>query len=465
MSKNIILATDSYKVTHHSMYPQGTKYVYSYFEARPGAQYKETVFFGLQGLLQKYLTTPVTMDDIEEAAEIFETHFGDYSIFNREGWEYIVEEYNGLLPVEIYAVPEGTVVPISNVLMTIVNTDPNCFWLTNWLETMLSHIWYPTTVATLSYNVKKNILSYLDATSDNPEAVNFMLHDFGYRGASSEETAAIGGAAHLINFMGTDTLAAMEYAMDYYSADINSLAFSVRASEHSVMTSNGVNGEMEIVDNILAAAPSGIVSIVADSYNIYDFVHNICLRKDQILARDGRVVVRPDSITEDHKSPEELTVWIVSKLYDTFGGVVNSKGFKVLDDHVRVLWGDGISPEGINAILWTLKGAGFSAENMVFGMGGGLLQKVNRDTQRFAFKCSAQYRDEQWFDVKKNPLDTSKSSKGGRLKLVRTTTNKDTSWLTVRQEESGDDQLQLVYKDGEIKQTTTFQDIRNRASQ
>lgn len=444
------------------MYMQNTAYVYSYFEARIGAKYNETVFFGLQGLLQEYLSTPVTQADIEEAAAIFEQHFGDSTVFNREGWEYIVNTHNGRLPVDIRAVLEGTVVPISNVLMTIVNTDPNCFWLTNWLETLLCHLWYPITVATLSYNTKKMINSYLDATSDNPSAIDFMLHDFGYRGASSEESAGIGGAAHLINFMGTDTLAAMKYAHDHYSADYNSLAFSVRASEHSVMTSDGVNGEMGILDRILDTTPNGIVSIVADSYNIYDFVHNVCLRKDRIMARDGRTVIRPDSITEDHKSPEELTEWIVAKLYDTFGGTVNSKGFKVLDDHVRVLWGDGINPDGINAILWTLKGAGFSAENMVFGMGGGLLQRdINRDTQRFAFKCSAQYRNGEWIDVQKSPLDASKASKPGRLKLIETLDG----FKTVRLEEPGIDKLQLVYRHGEIMFPTTFDEIRSRAVQ
>lgn len=457
---NIILQTDSYKVTHGVMYPPQTEKVYSYFESRVGSEYPYTVFFGLQGLLQKYFTKPVTVEDIDQAEALFKIHFGDDTIFNRAGWEYIVNEYNGYLPVEIKAVPEGSVIPTSNVLMTVVNTDHNCFWLTNWLETTLSHVWYSSTVATLSRHTKKMIESFLDTTSDNPDAVNFMLHDFGYRGASSEETAAIGGAAHLINFMGTDTLAGMVYAVEHYNANLESLAFSVRASEHSVMTANGVAGEMRILDGILAGAPTGIVSVVADSYDIYNFVHEVCLRKKEIVAREGRVVVRPDSITNNHKTPEELTLWIVGELYHHFGGVVNSKGYKVLDDHVRVLWGDGISPNDIDLILKELLRAGYSAENMVFGMGGGLLQKVNRDTQRFAFKCSAQMRNGTWVDVKKSPLDASKASKAGLLKLV---CPQPGQYVTVKQDEDGNDLLEIVFLNGQVLRTQTFDQIRELA--
>jgi nicotinamide phosphoribosyltransferase len=459
---NIVLATDSYKLTHHAMYPEGTEFVYSYFESRKGSKWDHTVFFGLQHLLQTYLADVVVYpSDVREAADLAEAHFGDASMFNKEGWLHVAYAHNGRLPLRIKAVPEGTVVPVGNVLMTVENTCPKCFWLTNFVESLLTHIWYPSTVATLSHSVKQMMADFLRRTSDSPEAINFMLHDFGYRGATTHEAAAIGGAAHLINFMGTDTLPAMQLLMKHYSADPASLAFSVPASEHSVMTATGRTGEYDVLDQLLRNYPSGILSVVADSYDIYAFTDEVIRRKDQILARDGRFVLRPDSVTEQHETPARLTINLVRRLWDGFGGTLNSKGFKVLNDQVRVLWGDGIDPEGIYLILDVLEGAGFSAENMVFGMGGGLLQKVNRDTQRFAFKSSAQYRNGEWHDVQKMPLDTSKASKAGRLKLIH---NETGGFLTVRVEEPGHDFLDEVFLNGQVMRTQSLDDIRTRAA-
>jgi nicotinamide phosphoribosyltransferase len=439
---NIVLATDSYKLTHHAMYPEGTEFVYSYFESRKGARWDTTLWFGLQHLLQTYLEGEVvTMVDVTDAAEIAQAHFGDAGMFNLAGWTHVVEEHGGRLPLRIKAVPEGTVVPVGNVLMTVENTCPKCFWLTNFVESLLTHVWYPSTVATLSYEVKQTIVQYLDETSDSPEAVNFMLHDFGYRGATTHEAAAIGGAAHLVNFMGTDTLPAMQLLMKHYGADLASLAFSVPATEHSVMTAQGRDGEFRVLDQLIAAYPNGILSVVADSYDIYKFTEAVIARKDRILARNGRFVLRPDSVTGVNSTPESLTLRLVNMLWEGFGGTVNSKGFKVLNDQVRVLWGD--------------------VSNAVFGMGGGLLQKVNRDTQRFAFKSSAQYRNGVWHDVQKNPLDSSKKSKAGRLKLIR---NIEGNFRTVRVEEDGADLLDVVFENGELTRVQTLDEIRQQAA-
>jgi nicotinamide phosphoribosyltransferase len=459
MSDSIILMTDSYKLTHYKQYPENTEAVYSYFESRKGAQFPFTVFFGLQYILDHLQGVQVSWDSIRYAEEIVTAHLGP-GYFNRDGWEHILKEHGGELPLRITAVPEGSIIPTGNVLMTVENTDPACYWLTNYVETLLTHVWYGSTVATLSKWVKNQYESYLGATGDT-SGIDFMLHDFGFRGASSLETAGIGGAAHLVNFKGTDTLAALEVAIDYYDADLSSLAFSVPATEHSIMTSLGKFGEYKILDNILAAYPTGIVSVVADSYNIYKFTEAVIKRKDQILNRDGRFVLRPDSITHDHPSAPELMMWIVRSLWDGFGGHENSKGYKVLDDHIRVIWGDGIDHNGIVSVLRHAKDAGFSADNFVFGMGGGLLQKINRDTQRFAFKSSAQKRDGIWYDVSKAPLDASKASKAGRLKLVR-----ENGYKTVRSEETGskDDLLVPVFENGEILKRYTFDEIRENAN-
>jgi nicotinamide phosphoribosyltransferase len=463
MNKNICLTTDSYKLNHWNQYPAGTEKVYSYFECRKGAKFAETPFFGLQYIIKNHLEgVVVTREKIENAAKLCKAHFGSEKYFNREGWEYILNSYGGKLPVVIKAVEEGTVVPINNVLMTIENTDNKCFWLTNFLETILSQVWYPITVASLSREVKVTLNEYFTLTSDGG-LLNFGLHDFGFRGASSWESAGIGGAAHLINFLGTDTVVAMEVAVNYYNADLNGLAFSVAATEHSVMTALGKNGEEQVVENLLNEYPTGILSVVSDSYDIYNFVSNIVGTKfkDRILARDGVFVVRPDSITPTHPTPEEEMVWIMENLWANIGGTINNKGYKVINPKVRVLWGDGIDIDGIKKILYAVTKAGFATENIAcFGMGGGLLQKVNRDTQRCAFKCSAQYRDGQWYDIQKNPKDVSKASKKGKLKLIKV----DGEFETVGENDPGEDYLKVVFYDGVLLNEVDFATIRKNAA-
>jgi nicotinamide phosphoribosyltransferase len=467
----IIKRTDSYKPTHWNMLPEGTEYVYSYFESRKGAKFEKTPFFGLQAIIKKYfIGSVVTQADIEQAALLFKAHYGDETYFNRKGWEYILETHGGKLPLRIRAVPEGTPVTVNNVLMTVENTDPKCAWLTNYVESVLTHVWYPSTVAALSRATKEVLVGFLARTSDNPAAVNFMLHDFGYRGATCDEAAAIGGAGHLLNFLGTDTLVAMDFAIEYYKADLNGLAYSVAATEHSIMTARGPHGEEDILDDLLNKYPKGILATVADSFDIYNYVENLVCKKfkDRILARDGVLVVRPDSITPLHPTPESETLWIVQTLANNMGYTLNSKGFMVLNPKVRVLWGDGIDKDGIEKILTTLEKAGFSAENMVFGMGGGLLQKVNRDTQRFAFKSSAQCRNGTWHDVYKLPKDLSKASKRGRLALVK---YNDGTFATVPEhlpnyQASGmtGDLLETVFLNGDLVKEYTFTEVRNNAA-
>lgn len=456
---NICSGTDSYKLCHHSQYLNGTERVYAYFESREGAKYPETVFFGLQYILMEYLAGyVVTQEKIDRAAALCSAHMGDDTIFNRAMWEHILVNHNGKLPIRIKAVPEGTPVNVGNVLMTVENLDHKCWALTNHLETILSHVWYASNVATISRAVKKDLKKWIELSVDENGygALDFMLHDFGFRGASCIEAAGIGGAGHLVNFKGTDTIRAIEVLQDYYCAE-EMPGFSVPATEHSVMTAGGPEGERAVVSQLLKNHPNGILSIVIDSYNAFEFITEILGRdfKDQILRRDGVVVARPDS-----GDPVPTMLECLERLLDAFGGTKNDKGYMVINPSVKVLWGDGLTHETINEICEAITGDGWSMANIAtFGMGGGLLQRHDRDTQRSAFKCSAQMRNGQWRDIYKDPIDSSKASKRGKLKLVKNDWGYSTSNCHPYR-----DEMNVVFEMGEITYMNALADIRKRAA-
>ncbi|MDQ6963230.1 MAG: nicotinate phosphoribosyltransferase [Mariprofundaceae bacterium] len=454
MFDNILLLTDSYKASHYRQYPPKTEKVYSYFESR-GGKFDEVVFFGLNYYLQHYLSgVVVTQQKIEEAATFCAAHFGDDSLFYREGWEYILHQHGGRLPVSIQAVPEGSVVPTHHVLMTVENTDPACYWLTNYLETLLVQVWYGSTVATLSREMKKLILKALRESGD-PDAIDFKLHDFGFRGVSSVESAAVGGAAHLINFKGSDTLVGCLLAQKYYAEAM--AGFSIPASEHSTMTSWGRAGELDAYANMLEQYPTGLVAVVSDSYDVYAACESLWGEKlrERILQRDGTLVVRPDS-----GYPPEVVLNILNILGQKFGRSLNAQGFFELPPQVRVIQGDGIDYEMTQDILQHIQEHQWSANNISFGMGGGLLQKLHRDTQKFAFKCSQVVVNGQARDVFKQPMtDQGKASKKGRLKLIQ----RQGQYHTVAEAEAGDDLLREVFCDGEVLLKENFTNIRQRA--
>jgi nicotinamide phosphoribosyltransferase len=410
LAKNILLNTDSYKISMWRQMPPGTTGVYSYIESR-GGRYDRTVFFGLQAFIKEYLLEPITQADIEIAEEILTAH-GEP--FNRQGWQYILDKHGGFLPVVIRAVPEGTVVPVKNVLATIENTDPECFWLTTWLETaLLRAIWYPTTVATQSWHIRQLILNYLEKTGD-PSLIDFKLHDFGARGVSSLESAGIGGAAHLVNFMGTDTISGVLYAREYYNAGV--AGFSIPAAEHSTITSWGRDGEVKAYENMVKqfGKPDSILAVVSDSYDIFNAASKLWGEdlRQLVIDSGATVVIRPDS-----GDPVEVNRRLVEILGEKFGYTVNSKGYKVLN-HVRIIQGDGINYQSIDDILTALTELGYSADNIAFGMGGALLQQVDRDTQKFAMKASSVCINGQWISIAKDPVtDPGKKSKAGRVTL------------------------------------------------
>ena len=462
LAKNIILNTDSYKVSMFKQYPAGTTGVYSYIESR-GGRYDRTVFFGLQAFIKEYLLDPITQADIDIAEEILTAH-GEP--FNRAGWQYILDKHMGYLPVVIKSVPEGTVVPVKNVLATIENTDPECFWLTTWLETaLLRAIWYPTTVATQSYTIKKVILDYLEKTGD-PTTINFKLHDFGARGVSSMESAAIGGASHLVNFMGSDTISGILFAREYYNAGI--AGFSIPAAEHSTITSWGRENEVKAYDNMLKqfATPGSIVAVVSDSYDIFNAVSNLWGEelRQQVVDSGATVVIRPDS-----GDPLLINRQLIQILGQKFGYTTNAKGFKVLNN-VRLIQGDGVNEHTIRMILGDFLVHGWSADNIAFGMGGALLQQVDRDTQKFAMKCSSALINGEWVDVQKDPItDSGKKSKAGRVTLWTNTGGEFASGVTAPTgwTDKGiggwTEALTEVFRDGKLVQEITFEQVRANA--
>ena len=466
--ENILLLADAYKYSHHKLYYPGTSTIYSYLESR-GGQFNETVFFGLQYFLKHYLEgVVITKEKIDEAAEFLPQVFGRDDVFDRSKFDYILNKYGGKLPVRIRAVPEGTVVPVNNVLMTIENTDPECFWLSNFLETLLMQVWYPNTVSTLSREIRKVVTSYFKdtASSSLQDNVDFVLNDFGFRGASSVESAGIGGAAHLINFRGSDTIIGSMLAKNYYDAQ-QVYGLSVPATEHSVCTLLGEEGELDVFRHVLKTFPTGIVACVSDSFDIFRACSDYWGEelKELVLSRDGVLVIRPDS-----GDPIFTLLKVFAILMNKFGYTINDKGYKVLPPQVRVLQGDGVNIDTIRFIYSALKVNGISAENLVLGMGGALLQKVDRDTQKFAFKCSYAEVNGQPVDVQKHPVELDshgqlvqsfKKSKAGKLKLIW----KDDSFQTVRQEnEPGfEDKMITVFENGEIINTSRFEEIRERA--
>ncbi len=456
MFDNIIMLTDSYKTCHYKQYPPKTETVYSYFESR-GGKFKNTLFFGLQYLLKQYFQGQVvTNDKIDYAEGRINLHMGP-DTFNREGWRYIVKNYDGRLPVIIKAVPEGTLVPTGNVLMTIENTDPNCYWLTNYLETLLVQTWYPTTVATQSYYMKQILLKYLEETG-SPDLVDFKLHDFGFRGSTSVESAAIGGAAHLVNFNGTDTLAGIEFHHKYYNNEM--AGFSIPASEHSTITAWGKDREVDAFENMLDQYPDGLIACVSDSFNIYKACGDLWGKqlKEKVLARDGCLVVRPDS-----GNPPDVVCKVLTLLGNAFGFTINNKGYKILNPAVRVIQGDGIDINMLETILEAIKNNKWSADNIAFGSGGGLLQKLNRDTCEFAFKCSSVTVDGQERDVWKTPItDSGKDSKRGRLKLINVMDKFHTVPDTTNNTYSNE--LVTVFRNGGLFNECNLEDVRNRTN-
>jgi nicotinamide phosphoribosyltransferase len=455
---NLILATDSYKHSHFLQYPPEARAICAYVEARPNPFSDKVLFLGLQPYLIDLLGRPVTRGDIDEAEALCTAHGVP---FNRAGWEAVVTDHGGFLPIEIKALPEGMIAPTGVPLAQVENTDARMPWLTTFVETaLLRAIWYPTTVATLSWKCKAIIRAGLEKTSDDVRGqLPFKLHDFGARGVSSGESAGLGAMAHLVNFMGTDTLEGLLAARRFYGAKMP--GFSIPAAEHSTMTSWGREREEAAYANMLDRfdGEGALVAVVSDSYDLDAAVADIWggTLREKVLTRKGSLVVRPDS-----GDPVETPVRTVKALWEKFGGSVNGKGYRVLDPHVRVIQGDGMNIDSIARLVERMVAEGLAIDNIAFGMGGGLLQQINRDTLRFAMKANAM-RDAEgvWRDVCKAPAtDPTKGSKAGRQAVVRTEAGLKARRLDATA--PGEDLLVPVWRNGELLVRHDFEAVRAR---
>ncbi|XP_070290808.1 nicotinamide phosphoribosyltransferase [Salvelinus sp. IW2-2015] len=440
---NILLATDSYKVTHYKQYPPNTSKVYSYFECREKradptknrkVKYETTVFYGLQYITNKYLKGKVvTPEKIQEAKEVYREHFQD-DVFNEKGWNYILEKYDGHLPIEIKAVPEGSVIPRGNVLFTVESTDPECYWLTNWVET--------------SSNIQ----------------VQQGLEPGVQSGALVVPPCPCPGPGK-VNFKGTDTVAGIGVIKKYYGTKDPVPGFSVPAAEHSTITAWGKDHERDAFEHIVRQFPNVPVSIVSDSYDIYNACEKIWGEDLRSLiesrSADAPLVVRPDS-----GNPLDTVLKVLEILGKKFIPTENSKGYKVLPPYIRVIQGDGVDINTLQEIVEGMKHHKWSIENIAFGSGGALLQKLTRDLLNCSFKCSYVVTNGLGVNVFKDPVaDPNKRSKKGRLSLHRTASG---DFVTLEEgkgdlEEYGVDLLHTVFQNGKIVKTYTFDDVRDNA--
>jgi nicotinamide phosphoribosyltransferase len=477
--------SDSYKFSHYCQYLPGASRMMSYIESR-GGMFDRVVNFGVQLLVKEYLMGTFTHEKVDNTKAFALAHMGT---FDEKAWRKVVDVYGGKLPIKIRNAAEGLAIPVKNVLVTIESTvdDPDVFSIVSFFETLLLRYWHPSNVATLSWHIWEVIYEYLLETSDNADAeIDFKLHDFGSRGVGGfSGGAAFGGAGHLVNFKGSDTcIANVVMSLAYHDP---MPAYSINASEHSTTTSWGKVREAEFVKNMLNNYAEGrqnaILATVADSFDIEHFVKVILgqtLKEDIIrLNRDFGLtyVVRPDS-----NDPVRMAVQTVKWLDEAFGSTVNTKCYKVLNHGVRVIQGDGCSMDSIREILSELKRLGYSATNIAFGMGGALLQKHDRDTQKFAMKCCAVKVHGVWHDVFKNPRslvwdtpdseprdagDDFKISKAGRMTLI----SNGVDYRTVRLHDDDSfispanwfEAMEDVYKDGVLLRDSTLEEVRANA--
>lgn len=469
MNNNVLIGADSYKMSHMVQYPEGTTKVYSYLCARSDKEIPYTVFYGLQYYLKEFLTQTITDSMVDEFLELYKDINGAEDVRVTIKMKALAKL--GYLPLEIKAVPEGTIMPVKNVLMTMTNTLPEFYWVVGFVETLLLKVWNTSTVAAYSLKLRKLADRFTNDTCDNNLHSDWQFHDFGLRGVSSQETGALSGSAHLLVSRGTDTVPAVQLLKDYYNAS-GLIGMSVPASEHSVMCSFGQEHELDAFKNMLKLYPTGIVSIVSDTYNFWNVMTNFTSQlKQDILARDGKVVFRPDSGTPEliicgnpnarEGSPENLGA--IRLLDQMFGSTINNKGYKVLNPKVGLIYGDGMYYGRVEKIFQTLKDMGYASSNIVFGIGGLLLQQHSRDEQGFAIKATSCEINGEYREIVKDPItDVSKKSHKGLIKLIK---NSDGQFVTLDQVseiEEKEGLLELVFKDGKLIKEQTLDQIRER---
>ena len=478
------LLCDFYKTSHKNLYPNGTEYIYSTLTPRASLLegVDKVVAFGFQKFIKEYLI------------EYFNENFFDRSQYQvLKEYERVIKNTLGVtnpdsshikelhdlgyLPISIKALPEGTLVPIRVPLLTIENTEAKFFWLTNYLETLMScELWQGITSATLAHEYKKLLVQAAKDTGGDIPFVNFQAHDFSMRGMSSLNSAISSGMGHLLSFQGTDTIPAILGHEEFYNANIETelVGTSIPATEHSIQCSYG-NDKEYILDIITNKNPTGMVSVVSDGYDFWNVVGTILPElKETIMKRDGKLVIRPDSgdpvkiICGDPTNTNDLVKkGLIESLWDTFGGTVNNAGYKVLDSHIGAIYGDSITLKRAKQIVTQLKEKGFCSTNIVFGVGSFTYQYNTRDTFGFAMKATSVTINGEEKAIFKAPKtdNGTKTSQKGRVVVVNNVEGDLQFWDGLNREQEEEflgNHLTTIFKDGKLIVETSLQEIRTR---
>lgn len=479
---NALYLTDGYKLDHRRQYPEQTTLVYSNWTPRKSRLkgINEVVFFGLQYCIQNYIIDDFNANFFrqpkEKVIKKYKNTINHYLGNNSVGTKHIEDLHDlGYIPLIIKALDEGALVPIKVPMFTMYNTKPEFFWLTNYFETLISTtIWLPCTSATIAYSYKKLLMDYAKRTTDDLEFVNWQAHDFSMRGMAGIEAATLSAAGHLLSFYGSDTLPAIHFFEDYYHADTEKeiISGTVPATEHSVMCMGTNEKELDTFKRLITEVyPNGIVSIVSDTWNLWTVLTSYLPQlKTEILNRDGKLVVRPDSGNPVHiicgnpnGETDEEKAGVIELLWNTFGGTINKKGYKVLDSHIGAIYGDSITPERAEAICKLLKDKGFASSNIVLGIGSYSYQYNTRDTFGFAMKATYGEVKAEGRSIYKKPItdDGTKTSAKGLLKIIKTN-NTYTLIDNVSWEDEQQGELKVVFKNGKLINPTSLEDIRKR---
>lgn len=499
---NPFLATDGYKTGHHKMYPEGTSLVYSNFTPRSNKHAPKgcdkVVSFGQQMVMKQihemfnkyfFKATPKSRREYpkraledknkvcQEIKEEYSTYLGDdYDVSHIEAlWDL------GYLPIKVKALPEGTTVPMGVPVLTIVNTKPEFFWLTNFLETLISNLlWKPMTSATIANQYKKNLLAWAEKTDEEAKAfVEFQGHDFSMRGMDSIDATISSGLGHATSFLGSDSLPVIHGARKFYN-ETEAVVHSVNATEHSVMCAGAKDSEIDTFRYLMSQFPKGILSIVSDTWDLWKVITVMLPQlKEEILAREGKIVIRPDSgnpvdiiCGEGHDihsmetyemQPHEKGV--IELLWDLFGGTVNEQGYKVLDPQIGAIYGDSITIDRAEEICKRLEAKGFASTNIVLGIGSFTYQFNTRDTFGFAMKATFVEVNTEGRAIFKDPITddgTKKSAKGLLMVQQNDTTGNYELVDQVSWSDEGKGELKTIYKDGEFENQVTLTQIREK---
>jgi len=486
---NPLLLSDGYKTGHHLMYPKGTTLVYSNFTPRSNKHAPKgcdkVVSFGQQMVMmqiheafeKEFFSRPKDEVIGEMKKELSLYLNTDYDVSHFERLHDL-----GYLPIHVKIIPEGSMVGIKIPVLTIYNTHPDFFWVTNYLETIISNLlWKPMTSATIANQYRKVLTKWQEKT-DKEKAwfIDWQAHDFSMRGLDSVEACVSSGLGHAISFSGSDSLPVIHGARKFYGAE-GMVVGSVNATEHSVMCSGGKEDEVETFNRLLETFPTGILSVVSDTWDLWKVcTYHVSVLKDKIMSRDGKLVIRPDSgnpadivcgyntaeILEYHDYDVNHPSYkgVVELLWDVFGGEVNDQGYKVLDSHIGVVYGDSITLERAEEICKRLASKGFASTNIVFGVGSFTYQYNTRDTFGFAMKATYVEVNGEGREIFKNPItdDGTKKSATGLLHVTKHNENDYVLVDKVSWETEANGELQTLYKDGQFTKLVTFDEIRKR---